>query len=445
MKGKVARGRLLGYALGSVGTGVFSTTPGLLLLYYLTDVMGVPAAVAGVALVLPKAWDVLLNPYVGALSDREAVRTGRRTRLLVLGAVTLPVLFALMFAAPAHGTVAAVWVMAVFLLAASAFAAFQVPYVALPAEISDLPEERSRAMAWRIIALTIGILLAGGAAPELVGLAGDGRGGYAVMGVVIGLVMGAAMLAAALSTRWITSRPGPRPLGFAAALRVARGNRPFFALLGAFTVQALAIAVMLAGAAYVAEYRLGDDGLTSVLFVCLVAPSALAVPVWNRLSRRYGAVPCYLLAVVLFAAGSLALLPALTAGAAATAFALTGLLGVCYAALQLLPLSLLPETVHADTGRTGHAQAGALTGAWTAAETGAMALGSGVYSAVLAATGFRSAAAGTQVVQQESALTGLTAGFTLVPALLMLASVPLVLAYRARALAHRTEGTPDAA
>jgi Na+/melibiose symporter-like transporter len=335
--------------------------------------------------------------------------------------------------------------MAAFLLAASAFSAFQVPYVALPAEISDLPEERSRAMAWRIVALTAGILLAGGLAPELVKLAGDGRGGYAAMGVVIGLVMGAAMLAAAQSTRWITSRPGPEPLGFVAALRAARGNRPFFALLGAFTIQSLAIAVMLAGAAYVAEYRLGDDGLTSVLFVCLVAPSALAVPVWNRLAGRYGAVPCYLLAAVLFAVGTFALHPALTAGSAGTAFALTALLGVCYAALQLLPLALLPETVHADTERTGHTQAGAFTGAWTAAETGAMALGSGVYSAVLALTGFRSAEAGTEVVQSETALSGLTAGFTLVPALLMLASVPLVLAYRTRALAHRTEGTPDAA
>ncbi len=442
--GPVPRRRLLGYALGSVGTGIFSTTPGLLLLYYLTDVMGVPAAVAGVALVLPKAWDVLLNPYVGTLSDREAVRTGRRVRLLLLGALTLPVLFALMFAAPAHGTAAAAWVMVVFLLAASAFAAFQVPYVALPAEISDLPGERSRAMAWRIVALTFGILLAGGLAPEIVGAGGDGRGGYLLMGAVIGLLMGAAMLASALSTRWIASRPGPRPLGFAAALRAARGNRPFFALLGAFALQSLAVAVMLAGAAYVAEYRLGDDGLTSVLFLCLVAPSALAVPAWNRLAARYGAVSCYLLAVALFIAAVAALFPALTAGSRAATFALTALLGVCYAALQLLPLSLLPETVHADAERTGQAQAGAFTGAWTAAETGAMALGSGVYSAVLALTGFRSTESGDEVLQSDTALTGLTVGFTLLPALLLLLSIPLLLAYRTRA-SHHLEGTPHAA
>ncbi|MQY06898.1 MFS transporter [Actinomadura macrotermitis] len=420
----LTRARLLGYGIGSVGTGVFSAVPGLLLLYYLTDVLGAPAALAGAVLVLPKAWDVVLNPVVGAASDREAVRTGRRTRLLLTGALALPVLFAAMFALPSPLLTGAA-----FLLAATAFACFQVPYVALPAEISELPDQRSRAMAWRVVCLTLGILLAGGLAPALVDAAGGGRGGYALMGAVVGALLLAATLAAALATRWIPSRPGPRPLGLAAALRTARGNRPFFALLGAFTTQSLAVAVMLAGAPYIATYRLDGYGLTSAMFVCMVAPSALAVPMWRRLGRRYGQETCYLFAVVLFAAIAALLYPAVSAG---TPFvlALTALIGVCYAAVQLLPLSLLPETVHADTGRTGHAQAGAFTGLWTAAETGALALGPGLFALLLAATGFRSADFEHPVRQPDSALTGLTAGFTFVPALLLLAGVPMLLAYR---------------
>lgn len=151
---------------------MFSAVPGLLLLYYLTDVLGVSAAIAGAVLVVPKAWDVLLNPVVGAASDREAVRTGRRTRLLLIGAVTVPVLFAAMFAVPGGSAgFAAAWTGVAFLLAASAFACFQVPYAALPAEISDDPAERGRAMAWRVVCLTFGILLAGGIAPDPRGIA----------------------------------------------------------------------------------------------------------------------------------------------------------------------------------------------------------------------------------------------------------------------------------
>ncbi|MFC4909606.1 MFS transporter [Actinomadura gamaensis] len=441
---RLPRRALLGYGIGSVGTGVFSAVPGLLLLYYLTDVMGVAAGVAGAVLVVPKAWDVLLNPVVGAASDREAVRTGRRTRLLVSGAVALPVLFAAMFAVPVDRPgFAAVWCGAAFLLAASAFACFQVPYVALPAEISEVPAERGRAMAWRIVCLTAGILLAGGLAPALSDAAGGGRAGHAVMGVAVGLIMGAAMLASALATRWIPARPGPRPLGLAAALRAARGNRPFFALLGAFALQSLAVAVMLAGAPYVAVYRLDDHGLTSVMFVCMVGPSAVAVPLWRRLAARYGHVACYLAAVVLFAVADAALMPAVTAGSTGIVLALTALVGVCYAALQLLPLSLLPETVRADAGRTGQAQPGAFTGIWTAAETGAMALGPGVFALILAVTSFRSSDLDVPVRQPGPALTGLTAGYTLVPAALLLLSVPMLLAYRGLAAAHRPTGEPQ--
>jgi hypothetical protein len=37
------RGRLLGYRIGSIGTGIFGAVPGLLLLIFLTDTVGVPA------------------------------------------------------------------------------------------------------------------------------------------------------------------------------------------------------------------------------------------------------------------------------------------------------------------------------------------------------------------------------------------------------------------
>ncbi|MEV4565343.1 MFS transporter [Nonomuraea sp. NPDC049419] len=422
----LGRGRLLGYGVGSVGTGVFSAVPGLLLLYYLTDMLGVPAAVAGVVLVAPKIWDVLLNPLVGAASDREAVRTGRRTRLLMTGALALPVAFALMFAVPGD-VPGAVWAGAAFLLAATAFACFQVPYVALPTEMSPDQGERTRIMSWRVVCLTVGILVAGGLAPALVELAGGGRAGYAVMGVTIGAIMAAALVAATLATRWVPSLPGPRQLGPVAAFRLARGNRPFFVLLAAFVTQALAVAVMLAGAPYVAAYRLGDDGLTSVMFVCLVGPSMLAVPAWAWLARVHGPVRCYLAASIGFCGVAVALVPAIAAGGLLATLALTALAGVCYAALQLLPLSLLPDTVHADAARTGQAQAGAFTGLWTAGETAGLALGPGLYALVLALSGFVSAA--TPVAQSPGALTGLLLGFTALPALLMLISLPFVLRY----------------
>ena len=97
---RLTRAQTAGYAAGSVGTGGFGTLPGLVLAYYLTDTLGVAAAVATFVVFAPKALDVVLNPAIGAWSDSWARRTGSRRRFLTIGAVLLPVFFALTFAVP---------------------------------------------------------------------------------------------------------------------------------------------------------------------------------------------------------------------------------------------------------------------------------------------------------------------------------------------------------
>ena len=44
---------------------------------------------------------------------------------------------------------------------ATAYAFFQVPYVAMPAEITDSYDERTRLMTWRVAILAFTIMLAG--------------------------------------------------------------------------------------------------------------------------------------------------------------------------------------------------------------------------------------------------------------------------------------------
>src|SRR4051812_49801640 len=62
------------YAAGSIGTGAYGTVPGLVLLYFLTNVLGVAPALAGAALVVPKLGDVVLHPPVRLLADPGRAR-----------------------------------------------------------------------------------------------------------------------------------------------------------------------------------------------------------------------------------------------------------------------------------------------------------------------------------------------------------------------------------
>ena len=53
------------YAIGSLGTGGFGTLPGLVLVYFLTDTLGITALAAGILVTLAKVWDVLIDPVIG--------------------------------------------------------------------------------------------------------------------------------------------------------------------------------------------------------------------------------------------------------------------------------------------------------------------------------------------------------------------------------------------
>lgn len=441
---RLPRGVRIGYGSGSVATGAFGTVPGLMLLPFLTDSLGIAALWAGVIVFLPKAWDVLLNPVAGRISDRTVDPRGPRRPWLLRAGLALGVCFALIFAAPEMGSkvAEAAWVLVFFLAAATAYAFFQVPYVSMPAEITASYDERTRLMTWRVAILAFTIMLAGATAPLIRDLVG-GRDGYRVMGVAMALVIVIGVASSYVGTR-------RAPVGAVEAgagtmreqLRVVAGARDFRLLLTTFVVQALATGAMLAGVDYVAGDVLGSTGATTVLFVCFVGPALVLTPLWARLGERMGKKRGYLLASLVLAAG---------AGLAATAqvvppalvFVATALVGVGYAGCQVFPLAMLPDAAAVDARRTGSNRAGVYTGVWTAGETLGLALGPGVYAVVLALGDYQSSTDGS-AVQPDSALTAITLGFGLLPALLVLGSLWWLRRYSldAEDVDPTTEGDP---
>ena len=416
------RGVRIGYGSGSVATGAFGTVPGLMLLPYLTDSLGIAALAAGFIVFLPKAWDVVLNPIAGRISDRTIDPRGPRRPWLLRAGLGLAAGFALLFAAPAMATgLEALWVLVLFLACATAYAFFQVPYVAMPAELTSSYDERTRLMTWRVAILAFTIMLAGASAPAIRDAVG-GRAGYRVMGLVMAAIILVGVVAAYVGTRRApvrTVEPGAGTLRD--QLRIVAGARDFRWLLTCFVVQALATGCMLAGVDYLASSVLGDDGAATVLFVCFVGPALLLTPVWSAVGTRVGKKRGYLASSLVLATGALLAATAQVAPVALVYVAVV-LVGVGYAGCQVFPLAMLPDAAAVDARRTGGNRAGVYTGVWTAGETLGLALGPGIYAVVLAIGGYRSSTSG-DVAQPGSALTAITLGFSLLPAALVLLSL----------------------
>lgn len=424
-------GTRIGYSMGSLATGAFGTVPGLLLLPYLTDNLGVGAGLAGLLVLLPKAWDVFLNPIAGRISDRTRSRWGPRRPYLLLAGLSMAVLFAGMFAAPAADlTISAVLCAVAFVLTASAFAFFQVPYVAMPAEITDDYTERTRLMTWRVAILAVAILVSGAVAPLVVTATGGGITGHRWMGIFVACLIAVGAVGAFIGTRNTTpttvtvSEPSLK-----AALKVARSNRPFMLLATVFVVQTIGIATMLAGVKYLADHVLlrPEDGPT-MLFACFVGPALLVMPLWNRVGSAIGKTRSLVLASTIMAIAALALVTAWWVPAIVV-YVIVACMGAGYAGQQVFALAMLPDCIAYDDRRTGKRQAGVLTGLWTAGETLGLALGPGVFAMVLTFGGYVSSATET-VSQPESARWAILLGFTVVPALLVGPIVALLRRYR---------------
>lgn len=405
-----------GYASGSLVTGAFGTVPGLLLLPYLTDTLGVAAALAGVLVLAPKALDVVLNPVAGRMSDKA----GSRRPFVLAGGLALAVLFTLLFAAPVRSGVAAGgYVALAFLAAATAYAFFQVPYVAMSAEMTHDYAERTRLMTWRVAALAVAILVSGAVAPLVVDAAGEGIPGHRVMGAFIGVMIAAGALGVFATTRRVRMHMlGESEPSLRAQLAVATGNKAFRGLLICSILQAAGIGTMLAGVQYFATHILGDEKTgATVLFACFVGPALLVMPLWRWVGERHGKLRGYVAASACFGSGA-ALVMLAPFVPDVVVYLVTALVGVGYAGMSVFGLAMLPDCIGADAARTGKRQAGVFTGLWTAGETLGLALGPGIYAGVLATFGYVSSTTGP-AEQTDTARLGVLLGFGILPALVI--------------------------
>ena len=389
----------------------------------------------------------MIDPVIGALSDRDLARHGTRRRLMLTGALSIAVLFALTFAVPpAVGpVVGAVWVLIAFVLAATAFSLFQVPYIALPAELTPGYDDRTRLLTWRVVVLTFAILLFGAGGPALRGASDDPAVGYLVMGVVAGLaIAGGMLIATTVARRPVSATGAPVPEEtlapaartpfrehYADGIRALRRSAPFRALLSTFVLQALATGLMLAGAQYVATWVMRSEDAVQLLFIALIAPALIAAPGWGAVARRLGKERTFAIASVVFALAALSIVIALWQPGD-WIYASVALAGIAYAGMQSLPMAMLPDVISYDERAHGPGRAGAFSGVWTAGETIGFALGATTLTIILAATGYVSSTGSEVVTQPDAAVAGIVISFSVVPAALIVASLLTLARYRLR-------------
>ena len=133
-----------GFQEGMVVAGRITT-----LIFY-NQVLGVPAALCGVAYLVASIVDAVSDPLVGAISDRFRSRWGRRHPLMLMSALPLTVSFYFLYQPVSGlGEGALFWWLLGFLVLLRISTSFHnIPRDALGAELTDDYHERTSVFGW---------------------------------------------------------------------------------------------------------------------------------------------------------------------------------------------------------------------------------------------------------------------------------------------------------
>ena len=298
--------------------------------------------------------------------------------------------------------------------------------MAMPVEMIDDYQERTKLFRYRVFFIAIGTLLGVGAAQRVAELFGGGAEGYAGMGIVYGAAICVFMALSFFGTAGApsTGRSAVR-LSFSEQLRTGLRNAPFAALLGTKFTQLFGLFTSNAMLVYVVAYVLGHDepGKWMLYFTVAGAVGQVAsIPMWNAIARRLEKQRTYGLATVLYCGMSLTWLLA-THAEPLWFFCFRGLLKGCAASgLLLMGQSMLPDTIEYDQRRTGLQRAGIFSGLYSLVEKVAATFAPAILLFTYAWFGFDSKAQ----TQSAASIEGIRLAAAALPCLYFLASfVPL--------------------
>ncbi len=421
-----------GFGIGDLGGNLFFTAMGSYSLIFLTDIVGISAALAGTALLIGKIWDAVVDPFIGFYSDRTRSRWGRRRPWLLIGALPLLLTMWMFFSTPdfrSAQVLGCVWATFALCLLNTAYSAVNIPYGSLTPELTKDYKERTSLNGFRFGFAVIGTMLGAATVQPIVDLVGEPHRGFSVVGLVFGVIMAATILATFLSVREPAHDGAPvKKSDFLPTFFGVFRNRVYLRLACVYMLNLIGITFVQSMIVYYFKYFYRED--VSLALLILLGVAMLCVPVSVLVSKRIGKKRTYQLALVILAVACVAI------------FSLGHILGKNFTLAMMVfagvgigfgyvpPFAMLPDVVEVDAVRTKTRKEGAYYGMWTFCAQVGVALAAAVSGALLELAKYITPATAEQfVAQPDSAMLMIRVLLGPIPAAIFLLGVLLIHRY----------------
>lgn len=354
---RLSNGKLLMYAapwvaVMAVNLAVTSFVPG----YYSSD-LGLPLFSVSLVLLASRAFDVVIDPFIGGYSDRTTSRFGRRKPWIVIGIPILVIGCWIVFAPPANPSI---WyLLCGIIVTYLGFTTIQIVYCAWGAELSDDYVESNRIAGWREAAGVVGMLFAM-TLPLTVGLFGNPGVGAAMFVLAIGVTILMPLLALPAlvfvrDTIPVAAHNVHESL-WTGARDILR-NRDFVWFSVAVFITFVGISPGAAMGYLMMKHTFGAENLFPYLVLSEYLMMLLFLPFWIWCASKIGKHRAIAIGIMWMIAFSL---PVPFLGLIDPNYVIVGaaLRGIGFGAIFVVPYGLASDIIDIDTLKNGRSRAG---------------------------------------------------------------------------------------
>jgi GPH family glycoside/pentoside/hexuronide:cation symporter len=286
--------------------------------------------------------------------------------------------------------------------------------------MTDDPHRRSVIFSWRVKAIAVGQLVAGGGGPALIAYFGGGKTGHAAMSMILGAIILASTMLCFRFTRQARALPMVTAKGSSLRdqVRTIVADHNFAWLLVAKLAHLVAVAF---GASTLAFFTLRvlelPDGYLALIIASSTVGIIAAAPVLTALSKRTGKQRTYWISVLIYATVHTSWWFAQPGEGAALMVVRGILMGIGSAGMMVIAQSLLADVMADDRARHGFSREGVYAGLYTTIEKLSFAVGIAMVGFLLGTAGYIEGGV-DGVEQPQAALDMIRLSVSFVPAAL---------------------------
>ena len=423
------------YGMGDFALMIGYGAIGFYLVFFLTDVAGLPAAWAGYIFLIARVWDAFIDYAMGFITDATKSRFGRRRPYILFGAIPLGIIFALIWIVPFQSpALLFVYYVSISVLFNTAFTIVSIPYNSMMPELTQDYDERTSISGFRMGLSFSGTLVAAAGIMIIVDLIFPGkeayRSSFPIMGAVFGTIMVASLLFTFFGTRErVQESAYSIKEGFFKTFRSILKLKEFRIILGMFLFNMVGFDLIQVMLIYFLKHviRVTEDVTFIVMAVPLVV-AIIAAPLWIWLGEKWGKKKAYMVAAV-YLTFSLMLCLVAPVGNLTFMLIISAFAGIGISASQVIPLSIIPDVIGVDEYKNGTRREGAFYGITTFLYKVASALAVNVATLLLGFWGYIESTADKvidKVIQPDSAISAIRIMMGIGPGIFFLISAVFV-------------------